>query len=181
MIGGSPCLRRPAAQPTSSCHLSRSSRPGPSQPRCQALNMLENKRHARTSFETFWRIKMQIYYKKQKISSNPSIFLVWRLLWRMQKEGISQEFKYVQIWICTNIFECLLHEFVLFGCLWDSETWSSQFVLRTKPFYCIFFSSSFCEIPSVEGCGGSGERSRLKGSKELSFGHVATHKCAGEK
>ena len=97
MIRGSPCLRRPAAQPTSSCHLSRSSRPGPSQPRCQALNMLENKRHARTSFETFWRIKMQIYYKKQKNSSNPSIFLVWRLLWRMQKEGISQEFKYVQI------------------------------------------------------------------------------------
>ena len=97
MIGGSLCLRRPAAQPTSSCHLSRSSRPGPSQPRCQALNMLENKRHARTSFETFWRIKMKIYYKKQNISSNPSIFLLWRLLWRMQKEGISQEFKYVQI------------------------------------------------------------------------------------
>ena len=69
----------------------------PKSPRCQALNMLENKRHARTSFETFWRIKMQIYYKKQKNSSNPSIFLVWRLLWRMQKEGISQEFKYVQI------------------------------------------------------------------------------------
>ena len=98
MIRGSPCLRRPAAQPTSSCHLSRSSRPGPSRPAAKAaLNMLENKRHARTSFETFWRIKMQIYYKKQKNSSNPSIFLVWRLLWRMQKEGISQEFKYVQI------------------------------------------------------------------------------------
>ena len=63
MIGGSPCLCCPANVQLSLVSLL-SARP--KSPRCQALNMLENKRHARTSFETFWRIKMQIYLQEAK-------------------------------------------------------------------------------------------------------------------